>query len=394
MTILTPPKRKISLASMALGALFMTSLSAGNANASLLSVAQCELKCNRVTCAAIETLIDCAEKCDYSSIKNCVSKNCSDLIPRDRGRLASTLRAKLSAKEKEHADLMVGGGSPLKPGAALGTGEGAAAMARSSSKEQVKLMEEINILKGAMERCRLPLTSNAPSTPGVDTPPVSQESEPHSPAASHENASSSSKQPAEKARKQAEEAVKKRDNLKQTSSPNTPPSKEATPSSVTPRQRSASPTHVTQQAAAKGSAEDLRLNTLDAHDKFEIHRLTTHEEMKTDQMLKAIKENPGIVNNPEKVVKYLEKLKEEEGATLPAHEEKGAAEEVVHTPLPSDLLSPPDYAPPPLPSTRGEATPSLEKVPPPKRRVVGPAFLTPPPPLRLPPQNNAPQNVQ
>ena len=152
-----------------------------------------------------------------------------------------------------------------------------------------------------------------------------------------------------------EEALQKRENLKKTGSPDTPPSEKVTPSPIPPRLKSASPTHVTQQAAAKGSAEDLK----EQLKRSDFTMLGSLSKGKTpDQILDIIKQKPELFTEKEKVVKYLEKLKEEEGAT------------------------PPDYAPPLPPS-------SVETAPPPKHGVV-----SLPPPLRVPPQNNAPQNVQ
>ena len=150
-----------------------------------------------------------------------------------------------------------------------------------------------------------------------------------------------------------EEVLQKRENLNKIGSPDR--SKKTTPSSVPLRQRSASPTHVTQQAAAKGSAEDLK----EQLKRSDFTMLGSLSKGKTpDQILDIIKQKPELFTEKEKVVKYLEKLKEEEGAT------------------------PPDYAPPLPPS-------SVETAPPPKHGVV-----SLPPPLRVPPQNNAPQNVQ
>ncbi len=200
MTIFTPPKRKISLASMVLGTLLMTSFSAGNANA-LPTLPKCA-ECNRITCQNSKILNHCVENCDYSSIVNCVNQKCSQLSPANKKRLVPALQEKLSAKEKEHADLEEQIKTTLQPSAALsGTGKTAATMAGSSNKEQVKLMKkqaelmkkqaelmkkqaelmkEINILRGEIKDCSPASASDAPSTPGADTPSVS-------PAASHED---------------------------------------------------------------------------------------------------------------------------------------------------------------------------------------------------------------
>ena len=190
MTIFTPPKRKISLASMALGGLLMTSFSTGNANA-LFTCAEC----NRLSCVNSTMLNHCVEKCDYSSIEKCVSKKCSQLSPANKKRLEPALQAKLSAKEKEHEALEEQIKTTLQPSAALsGTGKTAATMAGSSNKEQVKLMKkqaelmkkqaelmkEINILRGEIKDCSPASASNAPPTPDADTPSVSS-------AASHED---------------------------------------------------------------------------------------------------------------------------------------------------------------------------------------------------------------
>jgi hypothetical protein len=122
----------------------------------------------------------------------------------------------------------------------------------------------------------------------------------------------------------AEEAVKQRDNLKKASSPDTPPSEKVTPRPA-PRPERASPTkepqNVTQQAAAEGSAEDLK-SKLQAYDFTMLGSLSKGKN--PDQILDIIKQKPGLFREKEKVVKYLEKLKEEEGATPSVEAETSA----------------------------------------------------------------------